>query len=76
MTSIHINTAESFFSIVKRGIIGNYDHVSEEHLHRDMLEFDYRYNTLSRDFDRMAGSILGIVGKGLTYRRAGESRPQ
>ncbi len=73
---VHINTAESFFSIVKRGIIGSYHHVSEAHLHRYMLEFDYRYNTRSmRDFDRMAGSITGIVGKRLTYRRAGEARP-
>ncbi|BDV35683.1 IS1595 family transposase [Methylocystis iwaonis] len=73
---IHINTAESFFSIVKRGIIGSYHHVSEAHLHRYMLEFDYRYNTRStRDFDRMAGSIPGIVGKRLMYRRAGEAGP-
>ncbi len=71
---VHINTAESFFSIVKRGIIGAYHHVSEAHLHRYMLEFDYRYNTRSmKDFDRMAGSIPGIVGKRLTYRRAGEA---
>jgi hypothetical protein len=71
---IHINTAESFFSIVKRGIIGAYHHVSEAHLHRYMLEFDYRYNTRAmRDFDRMAGSIPGIVGKRLTYRRVGET---
>ena len=74
---VHINTAESFFSIVKRGIVGAYHHVSEAHLHRYMLEFDYRYNTRGmRDFDRMSGSIPGIVGKRLTYRRAGEARPQ
>ncbi|MGJ0513118.1 IS1595 family transposase [Methylocystis sp.] len=67
---VHINTAESFFSIVKRGITGAYHHVSEAHLHRYMLEFDYRYNTRSmRDFDRMAASVPGIVGKRLTYRR-------
>jgi hypothetical protein len=43
--TFHINTPESFFSIVKRGITGPYHHVSEAHLHRYMLEFDYRYNT-------------------------------
>jgi hypothetical protein len=58
------------FSIVKRGIIGEYHHVSEAHLHRYMLEFDFRYNTRAmRDFDRMAASMGGIVGKRLTYRR-------
>jgi transposase-like protein len=70
---IHINTCENFFSIVKRGIIGSYHHVSEAHLHRYMGEFDYRYNTRTvSDFERFSGSIPGIVGKRLTYRRASE----
>lgn len=69
---VHINTAENFFSIVKRGITGSFHHVSEAHLHRYMVEFDYRYNTRSlNDFERFAASIPGIVGKRLTYRRAG-----
>ncbi len=70
---IHINTAENFFSIVKRGIIGSYHHVSEAHLHRYMGEFDYRYNTRDMtDIERFSASIPGIVGKRLTYRRIGE----
>ncbi len=70
---IHINTAENFFSIVKRGITGSFHHVSEAHLHRYMVEFDFRYNnrTIS-DAERMSKSISGIVGKRLTYRRIGE----
>lgn len=71
---IHINTAESFFSIVKRGIIGLYHHVSEAHLHRYMVEFDYKYNTRKmKDFDRLTASIPGIVGKRLMYRRPVEA---
>jgi len=67
---IHINTAESYFSIVKRGIVGSFHHVSEAHLHRYMVEFDYRYNTRGMsDFSRFEKSIPGIVGKRLTYRR-------
>jgi transposase-like protein len=31
---VHINTAERYFSIVKRGIVGSFHHVSEAHLHR------------------------------------------
>jgi hypothetical protein len=31
---IHTNTVEGFFSILKRGIYGVYQHVSEAHLHR------------------------------------------
>ena len=40
----HTNTAEGYFSILKRGITGVYHHVSKEPLHRYLAEFDYRYN--------------------------------
>jgi hypothetical protein len=40
----HTNTVENYFSILKRGIIGTYHHVSETHLHRYGAEFDFRYN--------------------------------
>ena len=38
------NTVENYFSILKRGIIGVYHHTSQEHLHRYLAEFDFRYN--------------------------------
>jgi len=41
----HSNTAENFFSIFKRGVIGTYYHMSEAHLGRYCNEFDFRYNT-------------------------------
>ena len=40
----HTNTVENYFSILKRGIIGVYHHTSQEHLHRYLAEFDFRYN--------------------------------
>ena len=70
----HTNTVEGYFSILKRGIVGVYHHVSAEHLHRYLAEFDYRYNERSalgvNDRERMTKSVQGIVGKRLTYRRA------
>lgn len=42
---VHSNTAENFFSILKRGVIGTYHHWSECHLHRYLAEFDFRYST-------------------------------
>ena len=39
---IHSNTAENFFSILKRGVVGTYHHWSECHLHRYLAEFDFR----------------------------------
>jgi hypothetical protein len=38
----HSNTVKNYFSILKRGIIGVYHHVSEAHLHRYLSEFDFR----------------------------------
>ena len=40
----HTNTIENFFSIMKRGIVGVYHHVSEAHLGRYLDEFTFRYN--------------------------------
>jgi hypothetical protein len=37
----HTNTAENYFSILKRGIYGCYFHVSEDHLHRYTAEFRF-----------------------------------
>ena len=72
---VHSNTAENFFSIVKRGVIGTFHHVSEAHLHRYLNEFNYRYNNRDiSDAQRFSKSIGGIVGKRLTYRRIGETQ--
>jgi len=41
---VHTNTIESAFSLLKRGIIGNFHQVSIKHLHRYLSEFQYRFN--------------------------------
>ena len=66
----HSNTAENFFSIFKRGVIGTYHQLSEAHMHRYCAEFDFRYNHREiSDFERSDEALKGIVGKRLTYRR-------
>jgi transposase-like protein len=66
----HSNTAENFFSIFKRGVIGTYHHMSEAHLGRYCKEFDFRYNTRAMtDGERASIALIGIAGKRLTYRR-------
>jgi transposase-like protein len=67
--SIHTNTIEGFFSIFKRGVYGTFHHVSRQHLHRYLNEFDFRYNAREiSDGERMELAVKGVVGKRLTYK--------
>ena len=73
--NVHTNTIEGYFSILKRGLIGTYQHVSEQHLQRYVSEFDFRYNNREKlgidDNERTIAALKGISGKRLTYRRIG-----
>ena len=66
------NTVESYFAILKRGLVGTFHHVGEQHLFRYMKEFDFRYNTRSalgvEDVERADFALKGISGKRLTYK--------
>jgi len=68
---VHTNTVEGYFSILKRGIYGIYQHVSEAHLKRYLSEFDFRYNNRIAlgvdDTERAANALKGAKGKRLTY---------
>lgn len=70
---VHSNTVEGYFSILKRGIIGTYHHVSEAHLKRYLAEFDFRHNERSalgvEDAERTTRAVRGAEGKRLTYRQ-------
>jgi hypothetical protein len=66
---VHTNTVENYFSILKRGITGVYHHVGEQHLHRYLSEFNFRYNERKIDDDeRSILALRGIEGKRLMYR--------
>jgi transposase-like protein len=73
----HTNTIEGYFSILKRGIIGTYHHVSPQHLKRYLAEFDFRYNARAAlgvtDEGRADRLLRGIVGKRLTYKDSSPS---
>lgn len=68
----HIQSAEAFFAILKRGVMGSFHSVSEQHLQRYINEFAFRWNTRSalgiEDFERAAILLKGAAGKRLTYR--------
>jgi hypothetical protein len=69
-----IQSAEAFFSLLKRGVYGTFHSVSEQHLQRYCDEFAFRWNTRSalgvEDTARAALAIKGAAGKRLTYRKA------
>jgi transposase-like protein len=58
---IHTNTVESAFSLLKRGIIGNFHKVSIKHLHRYLAEFEYRYNRRNEK-DSFAETVRRLAG--------------
>ncbi|HRQ76939.1 MAG TPA: IS1595 family transposase [Phycisphaerales bacterium] len=63
------NTVESFFALLKRGIIGIYHNVSRKHLQRYLDEAEFRYNHRKlEDGDRVIAAIRGGDGRRLAYR--------
>jgi transposase-like protein len=66
---VYTNTAESYFALLKRGVMGIFHQVSKWHLHRYCNEFSFRWNHRKvSDGERMVAAIKGVVGKRLTYR--------
>ena len=66
---VHTNFAESYFSLLKRGILGTFHHVSEKHLPRYLREFEYRWNRRhTTDGERTSEAIKMAKGKRLMYR--------
>jgi transposase-like protein len=63
------NLAETYFSQLKRSLDGTHHHVSREHLHRYLAEFDYRFSTCKlSDTERMHTLIGKVAGRRLPYR--------
>lgn len=70
----YTNTVEGSFSIFKRGMKGVYQHCGEQHLHRYLAEFDFRYcNRIAlgiTDAERAEKVVQGAIGRRLTYQQA------
>jgi transposase-like protein len=71
---VHTNTLEGYFSIFKRGLVGIYQHMDKNHLHRYLSEFDFRMNTRAKlgidDAQRTGIAVEGFAGKRLMYKTA------
>lgn len=65
----HSNTVESSFSLLKRGLIGTFHHVGEQHLQRYVTEFDFRWNHRKiTDKERADALLEQLSGKRLMYQ--------
>jgi transposase-like protein len=68
---VSTNELEGFFSVLKRGLIGTYQHVDKKHLDRYLAEFDFRQNNRVAlgidDTERAEIALRGFAGKRLTY---------
>jgi transposase-like protein len=72
--TIHTNTIEGVFSLLKRGLTGIYHHVGSHHLHRYLAEFDFRYNARKiSDTDRTLLALSQAEGKRLQLRDSSKS---
>jgi transposase-like protein len=65
---VHVNTAESRFSLMKRAVFGAHHSVSEAHLPRYLVEWDFKFNTRAMtDGQRAALALKAAEGRRLTY---------
>lgn len=66
---VHTNFAESYHSLLKRGIFGTFHHISDRHLPKYLREFEFRWNTRDiSDGERAMLAIQGAQGKRLRYK--------
>lgn len=64
---VHVNSIESFWALLKRGIVGSYHKVSAKHLQRYVDEFCWRAN--HKHVDDPFGALLqeAATSPGITY---------
>ncbi len=65
----HTQSVDGFFSLLKRGVVGTFHHISEQHLPLYLAEFDHRHNCRAMtDGERTVNGLQKVEGKRLTYQ--------
>jgi len=69
--NVHTQNIEGYWSILKRGIIGTFHHVSEHRLPMYLNEFEYRFNQRKiTDADRFEALVSQTHGRLDWYRQS------
>jgi transposase-like protein len=69
--TVTVNSVESYFSLLKRGVIGTFHHISPKYLPLYLAEFDHRHNFRKQtDGTRTDSGLRKVEGKRLMYRTA------
>jgi hypothetical protein len=58
---VHTGSIDSFWSLIKRGVMGSYHHVSKDYLPLYLNEFSFRYN--NRENPDMFGDMVTTCGQ-------------
>lgn len=68
---VGINSIESVWAVMKRGLHGVYHHASDKHLGRDVNEFAFRLNegnVKRHTLDRLDSFVDVVTGARITYK--------
>lgn len=61
---VHTQNIESFWALLKRGLIGTYHHVDAAYLHQYVSEYEFRHNTRQiKDADRFMALASQTAGR-------------
>lgn len=69
---VHVNSVESVWAVLKRGIHGTFHHISAGHTGRYVNEFAFRLNdgnVRRHTTQRIASLVDGVANRRLTYKR-------
>ena len=68
--AVHTNHMENYWTLFKRCYHGTWTHLSDEHLHRYLVEQEYRYNNRkANEGKRFVKAVMQTRGKRLTYKK-------